>query len=124
LLASLTNDGASPEDLNQCKYLITDLLDMYPGSVRVPNNKGQFPITKLMELNSSTRTVDDILVPLMKQVSPLDALIQTIYHDCSSPMTDEKVDCLLSSLGDTNSKIDIVFQLLQQVPWVLCQNVR
>jgi hypothetical protein len=125
LLASIINAGANPEDLKQCKCLITDLLDMYPESISVPNNKGKFPITKLMELNSSTRTVDDILVPLMKQFSPSDALIQTLYHDCSSPLTDEKVNCLLSSLGERTSKIDIVFKLLQQVPWVLCQtNVR
>lgn len=135
LLEDKIYSNASKEEFQQCKCLITDILEIHPESARVSNDAGQFPITKLLELiilssrrtESNTCNVDDmaydwkcILDPLTEQFSPTEALTQTIYNPGFKSTTKTHL-ALFSSLAGTMDQIDISFQLLQEVPWILGQ---
>ena len=119
LMSSKVKNGASQEILKQCESLIIDLLDMYPMSVRVPNNTGQYPLTKLLEVNpfaytqyNCTRIFDCIKLPSVEVIA------QTLHCGNADCKGDRLIFSLLS-LGATSRKTSMMYQIFREAPWLL-----
>jgi len=115
------------EDIEQHQNLVLDLIEFFPSSVRLSNHLGEFPIQKLLravpcESSSKNKQVNDILDPLWKACLPTKDFFKSVYCNSSgSSIRSSKILHLLlsSTMGDSTRRVDIFFQIFQDMPWIL-----